>query len=94
MIHIDESSIQKRGGASVVITSLEEDVLKYGVQIKFPITNNKEKYEAILIGLRIAQTFGAKNILLKSDSQLIIGQVKGDFEAKETRMQKYLKLTN
>ena len=32
--------------------------------------------------------------MLKSDSQLVIGQVKGDFKAKETRMQKYLKLTN
>ena len=32
--------------------------------------------------------------MLKSDSQLVIGQVRGDFEAKETRMQKYLKLVN
>ena len=47
-----------------------------------------------MTGLRIAHAFGAKNILLRSDSQLIIGQVKGDFEAKETRMQKYLKLMN
>ena len=29
---------------------------------------------------------GAKNALLRSDSQLLICQVKGDFEAKETRM--------
>ena len=47
-----------------------------------------------MTGLRIAQTLEAKNFLLKSDSQLIVGQVKGDFEAKEIRMQKYLKLTN
>lgn len=32
--------------------------------------------------------------MIKSDSQLVIGQAKGDFEAKEARMQKYLKLTN
>ena len=38
--------------------------------------------------------FGAKNVLLRRDSQLVIRQVKGDFEAKETRMQRYLKLTN
>ena len=48
----------------------------------------------MLIGLRIARALGAKNIVLKSDSQLVIGQIRGDFEAKETRMQKYLKLTN
>ena len=68
--------------------------MKYGVQLQFPVTNNESEYEAILTRLRIAWALGAKNILLKSDSQLVIGQVKGDFEAKETRMQKYLKLTN
>ena len=47
-----------------------------------------------MTGLRIAQALGAQNILLRSDSQLVIGQVKGDFEAKEIRMHKYLKLTN
>ena len=68
--------------------------MKYGVQLKFPITNNEAEYEAILTGLRIAWALKAKNILLSSDSQLVIGQVKGDFKAKETRMQKYLKLMN
>ena len=68
--------------------------MKYGVQLKFLVTNNKAEYEAILTGLRIAQALGTKIALLKNDSQLVIGQVKGDFEAKEARMQKYLKLTN
>ena len=29
----------------------------------------------------------------KNDSKLVIGQIKGEYEAKEERMQKYLKLT-
>ena len=93
-INTNELSTQKEGGAGVVITSPEKDVLKYGVQLKFPITNNEAEYKALLTGLRIARALGAENIVLKSDSQLVIGQVRGDFEAKETRMQKYLKLTN
>jgi len=47
--------------------------LKYGIQLKFPITNKEAKYEAILTRLRIAQALGAKNALLRSDSQLVIG---------------------
>ena len=93
-INTDGSSTQKGGGAGIVITSPEKDVLKYGVQLKFPITNNETEYEALLTGLRIARALGAENIVLKSDSQLVIRQVRGDFEAKETKMQKYLKLTN
>ena len=94
MVNTDGSSTQKGGGAGIVITSLEKDVLKYEVQLKFPVTNNETEYEALLTGLRIARALEGENIVLKSDSQLIIGQVRGEFEAKETRMQKYLKLTN
>ena len=93
-IHTDGSSTQKRGGASVVIASPDGVILKFGVQINFPVTKNKAEYEAILTELRIAHALRAKNALIRSDSQLVIGQVKGDFKVKETRMQRYLKLMN
>jgi len=41
------------------------------------------EYEAILIGLRLAKSMEAKNVLLKSDSRLVIGQIKGDYDEKE-----------
>ena len=93
-INTDGSSTQKGGGVGVIITSPQEDVLKYGIQLKFPVTNNEKEYEALLTGLRIARALEVENIVLKRDSQLVIGQVKGDFEAKKARMQKYLKLMN
>ena len=40
----------------------------------------------MLTGVRIARALRAEKIVLKSDSQLIIRQVRGDFEVKETRM--------
>ncbi|XP_023911882.1 uncharacterized protein LOC112023510 [Quercus suber] len=92
-INTDGSSTRNGGGAGVVIVSPQEDVLKYGVQLKFPVTNNEAEYEALLTGLTLAQALGAKNVVIKSDSQLVIGQARGDFEAKEARMQKYLQLT-
>ena len=52
------------------------------------------EYEAILIDLRVARSLGVKNILLNSDSKLVIGQINSEYKAKENRMQKYLKLTN
>ena len=50
-IQTDRSSTQKRGRAGVIIFSPKEDVLKYGVQLKFPITNNKAKYEGYIDGV-------------------------------------------
>ena len=89
-IYTNGSSTQHGGGAGIVITSPENDDLEYGVQLKFSITNNEAEYEALLAGLRITRALEAQKIVLKSDSQLVLGKVRGDFEAKETRMQKYL----
>ena len=68
-------------------------MLRYGIQLKFPATNNEAKYEGILTGLRLGKALGDKNLLIQSDSKLVIKQIKEKYEAKKERMQKYLKLT-
>ena len=39
----------------------------------------------------LAKEMGAQNLLVKSDSQLITGQVTGEFQAKDPQMAAYLK---
>jgi len=92
-IQTDGSLAQKNGGVRVVITTPDREILKYGVQLKFPATNNEAEYEGILIGLKVRKSLGVKNLLLQSDSKMVIGQIKEEYEAKEERMQKYLRLT-
>ena len=45
-----------------------------------------------MTGLSPAKALGAKSLIVQADSQLIIGQVNGDYEAKEERMRKYSKI--
>ena len=45
-----------------------------------------------MTSLRIARELRATMLRIQSDSQLIVGQVNGEYEAKENRMAKYLKL--
>ena len=92
-IQTDGSLAQRRGGVGVVITAHNGEELKYGVQLKFWATNNEAEYEGILTGLRLGRALGVKHLLVQNDSKLVIGQIKGDYEVKEERMQKYLKLT-
>ncbi|XP_075650966.1 uncharacterized protein LOC142621563 [Castanea sativa] len=61
-IQTDDLSTQKKGGARVVIITLEGEMLKYGVQLKFPATNNEAEYEGILTGLRVGKALEAKKI--------------------------------
>ena len=93
IVETDGSSAQKRGGVGVIITTPDGKVLKYGVQLKFPATNNMIEYEGILMRLRLEKALRAKNLLVKSDSKLVIGQIKDEYEANEERKQKYLRLT-
>ena len=82
-VQIDGSATKKVGGAGVVLISPKKETLKYVVRLQFPATNNKVEYEALLTGLSLAKALEAKNLIVQADSQLIIGQVKGDYEAKK-----------
>ena len=53
-------------------------------------TNNEAEYGALLIRMTIVQRMGEKSVKVFSDSRLVISQVKGEFEAKDERMQGYL----
>ena len=52
--------------------------------------NNEAEYEALLMGMAKVQRMGGKSVKVFSDSRLVVGQVKGEFEAKDERMQGYL----
>lgn len=76
-------------GASLVLTGPEGDVNEYGLHFKFPATNNEIEYEALITGFKIVKEVGVQYLTIFNDSQLVVGQVKGEYEAREENM-KYL----
>lgn len=66
--------------------------MKYTVRLQFLAKNNEAEYEVLLTGLKLEKVLEAKAFIIQADSQLVIGQVRGDYEAKEERMQKYQKI--
>ena len=76
------------------MTLPKNGVLEYEVQLQFPATNNEAEYEAILASLRVARDLGVRNLKLRSNSKLIVGQITNEYEAKKERMNKYLQLTS
>ena len=53
-------------------------------------TNNEAEYEALLMGMAMVQKIGGKTMEMFLDSILVIGHVKGELEAQDTRIQEYL----
>ena len=60
------------------------------MRLDFSATNNEAKYEDLFIGMAMVQRMGGKSVKVFLDSRLVVGQVKGEFEAKDERMQGYL----
>jgi len=58
--------------------------------LDFVTTNNEAEYEAVLAGLSIAREMGAKNVEIRSDSQVVVSHVQGLAEAQGEKMIQYL----
>ena len=55
---------RKAKGASVVLISVEREILKYVVILQFLTTNNKVEYETLLTGLSLARVLEAKSFII------------------------------
>ncbi|XP_038973279.1 uncharacterized protein Mb2253c-like [Phoenix dactylifera] len=90
VLYVDGSSTSGGSGACLVLTSPDGVVAEQALRLEFPASNNKAEYEALIAGLKLAKELKAEDLKVFSDSQLVVSQVLGDFEAKESSMQKYL----
>ena len=74
----------------LVLVSPERITIEKSLRLNFSTTNNEAEYEALLIGMMMVQKMGEKAVRVFSDSKLVVGQVRGNLEAHDTRMQEYL----
>ena len=82
---MDGSSNRRAGRAGVVIQTLKGDKIKCMIQQDFPMTNNEAEYKALVAGLDLAKAAGAENVVLHCDSQVVTGQINGDYECKNEK---------
>ena len=85
-VYVDGASNQKGLGIGLVLMSPEKVVIEKSLRLNFLATNNEAEYETLLVGMTMVQRMGGKSIKLFSDSRLVVGQVRGEFEAKDERM--------
>ncbi|KAL0355219.1 UNVERIFIED_CONTAM: hypothetical protein Sradi_3968800 [Sesamum radiatum] len=90
LLHVDSSSTAQGSGASIIITTPQGENLEFAIKFGFKASNNESEYEALVIGMRMAHDTGARYLLAYSDSQLVVKQVEGTYEAKEESMIQYL----
>ncbi|XP_059669890.1 uncharacterized protein LOC132315551 [Cornus florida] len=89
-LYVDGSVNARASGAGLVIISPNGECIKYALRFGFKATNNEAEYEALLAGLRMAKALEVERLVAYTDSQLITGQVQGEYEAKDEKMKTYL----
>ena len=80
-------------GAGIVIITPDGIRLEHSFRLGFKASNNETEYEALLAGLRAILHLGAKDVEIYSDSRLVVYQIVGSFEFRDSRMKAYLSAT-
>ena len=73
----------------MVLTSPKGDQLKYVLQIHFSASNNVAEYEALVHGLKVAKEIGIRRIECFGDSDLVVQQSSGNWDALDANMGLY-----
>ena len=77
-------------GVGLVLISPEKITIEKSLRLGFSATNNEVEYEALLVGMTMVQKMGGKTMEIFSDSRLVVGQVQGELQVRDPRMQEYL----
>ena len=80
-----------RAGAGLVFVSPEGGIIRHSFALTEPCTNNEAEYEALIAGLEVALEMGIQNLEVFGDSQLVISQVKGEFQTLKLELWEYRK---
>ncbi|XP_019087620.1 PREDICTED: uncharacterized protein LOC109127421 [Camelina sativa] len=89
---VDGSSSHQGSGVGLILRSPIGEVLEQALKLNFKASNNETKYVAVLAGLWLARGLGVTRLQVFCDSQLVVSQFSGEFDAKNKQMGAYCQL--
>ncbi|XP_043816115.1 uncharacterized protein LOC122724643 [Manihot esculenta] len=89
-LYVDGASGAGGSGVGIVLKGPEGFKVCYALCLEFSATNNVAEYEALINGMMIATEVGATDLKINSDSQLVISEITGAYQARDPTMQSYL----
>ena len=89
---MDDASCQTRVGVGLQLKAPIGERIEQAIRLDFPASNNETEYEAILTEIDLTKSVSSEKLIIRSDSQLVVGQVNGEYETRDQRMVKYASL--
>jgi ribonuclease HI len=88
-MHFDGSKTIHGLGVGIVLSSPKNDQLRYVLQIHFVVSNNVAEYEALVHDLKVSKDIGIRRIMCFGDSDLVVQQCSGIWDAHDANMASY-----
>jgi ribonuclease HI len=88
-MYFDGSVMKEGSGVGLVFISPLGVRIEYMVRLHFLASNNTTEYEALINGLQIAVELGIKRLMIRGDSELVVGQVIKDNNCVDSKMVAY-----
>ncbi|XP_070020568.1 uncharacterized protein [Nicotiana sylvestris] len=88
-LFFDGAANMKGVGIEAVLISKTGQHYPVTAQLRFYCTNNMAKYEACILGLRLAIDMGVQEILVLGDSDLLVHQIQGECETRDLKLIPY-----
>ncbi len=88
IIYTDGAARGNPGPAAIGVILKDEkgNIIAAISQRLAPTTNNQAEYLAIIAGLEKAVSLGCRHVSVKSDSELVVKQINGQFKIKNTAL--------
>ncbi|XP_057790920.1 uncharacterized protein LOC131008033 [Salvia miltiorrhiza] len=85
-----DGSVTKEGcGVGIHIQTSMDDSLQFAIKYEQRLSNNEVEYEAVIKALTILAELGAESVHVKSNSQLVVQQLLGEYDVREERIAAY-----
>ena len=85
-VYVDGVTNQRGSEVGLVLISPKKITIEKSLRLSFSAINNEVEYEALLIRMTMVQKMGGRAVEIFSDLRLVIGQVRGELEARDVRM--------
>ncbi|XP_062103707.1 uncharacterized protein LOC133814810 [Humulus lupulus] len=92
-LYRDRSSNENSAGAGLILVSPEVNRVLSALRFGFDASNNEAEYEALIVGLQVVVELKVEGLNIYNDSQLVVNQVLGKYQAQGTKMVAYLAKT-
>ena len=88
VVNVDGASRGNPGesGIGVAVFDKDSNLINEACDYLGVATNNIAEYKALILGVKLSIKYNAKKILFKSDSELMVKQIKGEYKVKNAQL--------